>query len=248
MTSDKTARSIVIPVLDFSLHSPYNIRTLLDDLSDFPGEVICVFNGEDVYREMHSHKRIDKYCHNNLNAGVSRSWNIGMAMAEGAAVFVLNADVRVRPAAFQALETWLFSLDKAVIVGPQGSHIDFRNLTVLRYFEKGTFAQPVRTHDVSGFFFCIHMERFRSHRLMFDAQFSPCFFEEWDMGLQVMQAGLACYAVPVGDFEHRWGMSQYSGDPSINYFGRELKRSEILMENRRRFLAKWQHLLRNEPR
>jgi tetratricopeptide (TPR) repeat protein len=232
-------RSFVIPVLDYSPHSPYNIRTLLQDLGEIPGEVICIFNSREVYESLYSHPRITKYCFNGLNAGVSRSWNIGINLSEGKTVFVLNADLHVSRNAVEQIEQYLWSLENAVIVGPQGTHIDHRTLSVIRYFEKGTFNEPVKTHDVSGFFFAIHIERFLSHRLLFDVQFSPCFFEEWDMGLQVTQAGLACYAVPVADFDHYWGISQETKDRGINYFGRELRRENILLENRKKFIAKW---------
>lgn len=244
MSHDSVQRSFIIPVLDFSPHSPYNIRTLLKDLEGIPGEVICIFNSDEVYEELRGHKRIDKYCFNKLNAGVSRSWNIGINLAEGKAVFILNADLHIRPAAVEGLENYLFSLDRAVIVGPQGSHIDYRTLRVVEYFEKGTFDGPVQTNDVSGFMFAIHMERFLEHRFMFDISFSPCFFEEWDMGVQIAQAGMACYAVPVTDFEHEWGVSSKTDEERIiNYFGREVKRNEVLAENRKKFIKKWRWLL-----
>ncbi|MDR4499751.1 MAG: glycosyltransferase family 2 protein [Candidatus Scalindua sp.] len=237
-TNPEIPRSFIIPVLDFSPHSPYNIKTLLSDLENIPGEVICIFNSKEVYEELHAHPRINKSCYNNLNAGVCRSWNMGINLAEGKAVFIINADVHIRPSAIEQLESYLFHLDKAVIVGPQGTHLDYRKLNIIRYFKKGTFDEPVQTHDVSGFLFAIHLERFLKHRLMFDVQFSPCFFEEWDMGLQVMQAGLACYAAPVEDFEHHWGASQDT-NLSVNYFGREMSRSDILSKGKERFKAKW---------
>ncbi len=243
MVSPLVPRSFVIPILDLSPHSPYNIITLLEDLGPVPGEVICIFNSRDVYEELQGHPRIDKFCFNKLNAGVSRSWNLGINLAEGRVVYIMNADLHVLPSAVATLESYLFSLDKAVIAGPQGSYIDWQKLAAARYFQKGNFDRPVKTHDVSGFFFGIHLERFLAHRLMFDVRFSPCFFEEWDMGLQVVQAGLACYAVPVVDFEHHWGVSQAPGDTRINYFGREMRRDEILMENRRRFIEKWGSLI-----
>jgi GT2 family glycosyltransferase len=244
MSSDRPVRSFVIPVLDFSPHSPYNIRTLLEDLTDIPGEVICIFNSPEVYNELHSHNRINKYCFNNLNAGVSRSWNIGINLSEGKTVFILNADLKIKLPVIEMLEYYLFSLHNAVLVGPQGTHIDYQKLQMIKYFEKGTFNAPVQTHDVSGFFFAVHAERFLSHKLMFDIRFSPCFFEEWDMGLQVMQAGLACYAVPATDFEHHWGVSQAaSGNSHINYFGRQLHRDDILAENRKKFIEKWGRLI-----
>ena len=238
LTNPDIQRSFIIPVLDYSPHSPYNINTLLADLEEIQGEVICVFNSREVFEKLRNHPRIDKYCFNNLNAGVGRSWNIGINMAEGRTVFILNADVHIRPIAISQLESYLLRLDKAVIVGPQGSHMDFKNLSVIRYFERGTFNEPIRVHDVSGFLFAIHLERFLKHRLMFDVQFSPFFYEEWDMGLQVIKAGLACYVVPVKDFEHHWGASHEEG-LSVKYFGREVTRTEILTKNKERFVAKW---------
>ncbi len=237
-TNHAVPRSFIIPVLDFSPHSPYSIKTLLSDLEGIPGEVICVFNSREVYEKLQKHPRIDKYCFNSLNAGVSRSWNIGINMAEGRSVFVLNADIHISSQTVEQLESYLFSLDKAVIVGPQGTHLDFKNLSIIKYFEKGKFHEPVQTHDVSGFLFAIHLERFLQHHLLFDVQFSPCFYEEWDMGLQIMKAGLACYAVPVKDFEHHWGVSQIE-EFSLNYFGREVTKGEIMKRNRERFVTKW---------
>ncbi len=239
MNNAMISRSFVIPILDFSPHSPFNIRTLLDDLGPIEGEVICIFNSPEVYQALNSHPRINKYCFNNLNAGVSRSWNIGINLAEGKSVFIMNADLHVLPSAIDQLEHHLFSLPRAVMVGPQGSHLDIKNLRIIRYFEKGNFDQPVRTHDLSGFFFCIHRQRFLQHRLMFDVQYSPCFMEEWDMGMQVLQAELASYAVPVTDFEHDWGISQSQENDRINYFGRDVYRNDILVANREKFLTKW---------
>lgn len=239
MSNYQLSRSFIIPVLDFSPHSPYNIRTLLKDLEGIEGEVICIFNSPEVFEELRSHKRIDKYCFNKHNAGVSRSWNTGINMAEGRAVFIMNADLHVLPSVIEELEQYLFTLEKAVIVGPQGTHIEYPSMQIVRYFEKGTFDMPVQTHDVSGFFFVIHLERFLLHKLMFDIRFSPCFFEEWDMGLQVLQSGLASYAVPVKGFEHHWGVSQSRENTFINYFGRELDKDNILVENREKFIAKW---------
>jgi len=239
MTHATAARSFVIPVLDFSPHSDYNIKTLLDDLAAIPGEVICIFNSLLVYEELRRHPRIDKFCYNNLNAGVSRSWNIGINLAEGRAVFIMNADLHIMPAAIDQLESYLFNLPNAAIVGPQGTHLDFENLRIIRYFEKGNFSEPVQTHDVSGFFFCLDREKFYRHGLMFDVRYSPCFMEEWDMGMQVLKAKLACYTVPVTDFEHLWGVSQSQENTRINYFGRDVYRNDILAANRIKFMQKW---------
>ena len=232
-------RSFVIPVLDMSPHSPYNICTLLEDLAPIPGEVICIFNSHDVFLQLKDHPRIDKYCFNKLNAGVSRSWNLGINLAEGRSVFILNADLHIKPKAVTQLEHYLHTLPKAVFVGPQGTYLDFQNLRVIRYFGKGQAVQPIRTHDISGFLFALHRQRYLDHKLCFDVRYSPCFMEEWDMGMQVMQADLAIYTVPVVDFEHEWGISASREDKPILYFGRPVYRDAVIAENRIKFLEKW---------
>ena len=232
-------RSLIIPVLTLDEGKQFNILTLLKDLETTEGEVICVFNSDAVFERLRSHPRIDKFCYNKTNAGVSRSWNMGLNLAEGCTVFILNQDLHVRPIAFEQLEQYLYELPNAVLVSPQGSYLDFTSLRIIRYFEKDSFSQPVRTHDVSGFFFAIHMERFLAHKLSFDIRYSPCFMEEWDMGVQVMKSGLACYAVPVKAFEHHWGISGDRENTPISYFNRSVCRNDILSANRQKFLNKW---------
>ena len=232
-------RSFVIPVLEMSSHSRFSISTLLDDLEKVDGEVICIFNSAHVFESLHQHPRIDKYCFNKQNSGVSRSWNQGINLCESEVVFVMNADLHVLPDAIYQLEDYLHQLPNAVLIGPQGSYLDFYDLRIIQYFERGTFTRPIRTHDVSGFFFCVHLPRFLSHKLLFDIRYSPCFMEEWDMGMQVMQAGLSCYAVPVRDYEHDWGISGDRENRPIPYFGRTVYRNELLLENRMKFTEKW---------
>jgi SAM-dependent methyltransferase len=242
------SRSIVIPVLDFSPHGPYNIRTLLEDLWDIPGEVICIFNSQEVFETLADHPRIDKFCFNNLNAGVSRSWNLGLNLAEGQTVFILNADIHIARPAVEQMEHYLLTLDQAAMVGPQGGFVDYQELRDITYFDKGKVQYPVRCYSISGFLFAVHRERFQSHGLVFDVRYSPCFFEEWDMGLQIMQAGLACYVVPVTDYDHQWGVSANRGEQTVVYFGREMKRDHILLENREKFINKWHPLLEKEEK
>lgn len=238
-TESSTRRSFVIPVLDMSPHSRFNIETLLGDLERIDGEVICIFNGTEVFEKLHQHPRIDKYCFNKQNAGVSRSWNLGLNLSESQRVFILNADLHVMPKAIFEMESYLKQLPNAVLVSPQGSYLDFYNLRIIEYFEKGAFQQPIRTHDVSGFFFCIDLPRFVEHKLQFDVRYSPCFMEEWDMGMQVMKAGLSCYAVPVVDYEHHWGISGQQENRPINYFGRTVYRDDLLISNQQKFKEKW---------
>jgi GT2 family glycosyltransferase len=239
MLQPNIKRSFIIPVLDMSPHSRFNIETLLHDLESIEGEVICIFNAQSVYDRLRDHARIDKFCFNKTNAGVSRSWNLGIDLCESDTAFVLNADLHVEPAAIRQLEHCLHRLPDAVIVGPQGSYLDFYNLRIIEYFDKGALHRPLRTHDVSGFFFCIHLPRFIEHKLNFDVRYSPCFMEEWDMAMQVIRAGLACYTVPVTGYEHDWGISGNGDDRPIEYFGRTVHRNALLLANRKKFAAKW---------
>lgn len=236
--------SFIIPVIDFSPHSDFSILTLLNDLANVDGEVICIFNSNEVFERLHKHHRIDKFCYNKTNAGVSRSWNIGINMAEGDVIFILNSDLHIVNDCVEEMRDYCLKLDKAVIVGPQGSHLDFRGLKVIRYFQKGTFDKPIKTHDVSGFLFALNAKAYLDNRFCFDVRFSPCFFEEWDMGLQVMSAGMCLYAVPVRGFEHKWGMSQAEDSRVINYFGRDVRRGDVMIQNRKRFVYKWMHKIR----
>ena len=48
LKNPEITRSFIIPVLDYSPHSPYNVTTLLDDLESIHGEVICIFNSHEV--------------------------------------------------------------------------------------------------------------------------------------------------------------------------------------------------------
>lgn len=232
-------RSFIIPVLSLGQNERLNIFGLLGDLEAIDGEVICIFNSDQVFEQLRFHPRIDKYCYNKLNPGVSRSWNMGINLVESPTVFILNEDVHVEPDAVIQMEDYLYALPGAVLVSPQGSYLDFTQLRIIHYFNKGEFSHPVRTHDVSGFMFAIHMERFLSRGLHFDTRYSPCFMEEWDMGMQVMRSGLACYAVPVTAFEHEWGISGNNGSSAIQYFGRTVLRNDVLLENRQKFMQKW---------
>jgi len=232
-------RSFVIPILHLDRDNKYNIFSLLDDLEDIPGETICIFNSDESFKELESHKRINKFIYNSVNIGVSRSWNAGINMSESDVVFILNADLHVEKTAIDQLEHHLLHLPDAVLVGPEGTINDYAKLEILQYFKKGNFDAPFRTHDVSGFFFALHRQRFLAHNFQFDVRYSPCFMEEWDMGMQILTAGLACYVIPVHAYEHHWGISGTQENIPINYMGRTVYRHDVLRNNQQQFLDKW---------
>lgn len=237
------ARSFVIPVLDYSPASEYNILTLLDDLNGIDGEVIVVFNGASVGEELKGHPRITRHAIMKQNVGVARGWNIGLSMAEADTVFIVNADAHIGGAAVEAVEHGLRSLPLAACVGTQGAFVDFGRCKDYCYFDKGSFSAPLEVDAVSGFFFALNRRLFNVHGIRFEECYTPCYFEEWDIGMQIRQAGLKNYVIPTTAYEHHWS-GTIRALRSIPYMGRDEASREILLRNRQLFLAKWREIAR----
>lgn len=236
------SRSFVIPVLDYSPASEYNILTLLRDLESVTGQVIVVFNDSKVAEELRNHPRIDHYIIMQCNVGVSRAWNIGLDVAEAPTVFILNADLHIQLETVDYMEKLLWSIENAAVVGPQGSFVNFELCCDYQYFDKGSFNQPVEVDAVSGFLFAVKRELFDNKTLKFEPAYSPCYFEEWDLGLQIKMAGLKSYIVPVTGYDHHWS-GTIRALRTIPYLGREETAGEILLRNRELFLTKWRGIM-----
>ena len=239
------ARSFVIPVLDYSPASEYNILTLLNDFEQIEGEIIVVFNGAQVGEELKNHPRITRHAIMKQNVGVARGWNIGIEMSESDSVFVVNADAHIGCGAVNAVERALKELPEAACAGPQGSFVNFALCRDYCYFDKGSFSEPVEVDAVSGFFFAINRRMFAEHGIRFEDDFTPCYFEEWDIGLQIRRAGLKCYIVPTEEYDHHWS-GTIRALRSIPYLGHDETAGEILLRNRELFLAKWRNISRVE--
>jgi len=233
-----TRRSFIIPVLDMSPASEYNILTLLSDLENIEGDVIVIFNNQDVADDLKYHPRITRYAIMKHNIGVARAWNLGLEIAVTPTVFILNADLHVECLAIEALEQALQTLPDAACVGPQGSFFEFSLARDYIYFDKGTFNQPMEVDAVSGFFFAVKLQHFNEKIIHFENGFTPCYFEEWDLGLQIRQAGLKNYLVPTSAYDHHWSGS-IRALREINYYEKAETAGDILLRNRRLFLNKW---------
>ncbi|MDR3441047.1 tetratricopeptide repeat protein [Telmatospirillum sp.] len=231
------SRSVVIPILDYSPGSSYNIRTLLDDLHDFNGEVICIFNSEEVFEALRQHPRIDKFSFNKHNVGVSRAWNMGINQAEGETIHILNADLHISVPMLYRLEQWLHSLPDALCVGVSAHWIDPVTLKEIRAINSGTFTSPIETDLVSGQLFSLHAKRLHDAGITFDPRLSPYFGEEPDLALKARQNGLKIYAVPETDFAHSWGISRR--DRPIFFFGRQVNRLRGTIRNEILLHRKW---------
>jgi GT2 family glycosyltransferase len=222
-------RSIVIPVLDYSPHSPFDIVSLLGDLAGFDGEVICIFNSAEVFADLSEHPRIDKFSFNKHNVGVARSWNMGLNQAEGEVVFILNADLHLSLDALEALERHLLSLPDALAVGLGGDVYDYERLKARIKHEPGRFSAPVVVDKPSGHAFVLHARRLHDAGISFDPRLSPYFYEEADLTLKARRAGLEVYAAPVTGIEHVDGIS--GNRRPINCLGREVDRMRVLIRN-----------------
>ena len=236
--SQAETRSFVIPVLDYSPASPYNICTLLNDLEKIPGEVIIIFNNPNVAEELQGHPRITRSATMSENIGVARAWNVGISMATTPFVMILNADLHLEAPVIDAIETGLLQLDKAACVGPQGSLVNYRLTRDFLYFDKGSFDEAIEVDAVSGFLFGVKRELFGPGGLKFEEAYTPCYFEEWDLGMQIKKRGLKNWIVPADAYNHHWGGS-IGGRREIDCLGKSETAQAILQRNRQYFLNKW---------
>ncbi len=230
-------QSVVIPVLDYSPGSPYNIRTLLDDLSAFTGEVICIFNDVEVFNDLRDHPRIDKFSFNKHNVGVARAWNMGINQAEGETIHILNADLKISVPMLYRLERWLLTLPDALCVGVSAHWTNFQTLKETKALNTGSFAEPIEADQVSGQLFSLHARRLHDAGISFDPRLSPYFGEETDLAIKARQSGYKIYAVPETDFVHTWGISKR--DRPILCFGRPVHRLHCMTSNQTLLQRKW---------
>lgn len=240
------SRSFVIPVLDMSPASSYNIIGLLEDLKNIDGDVIVIFNSLEMAEKLRNHSRINYYAIMNKNVGVSRAWNIGLNVSQTPVTFILNSDLNISKETVEMMENYLDKLPEAAIIGPQGSFFNFYKAADISYFDKNSFNVPTQIDAVSGFLFAIKTELFNNGTLKFDNQYTPCYFEEWDMGLQIKLAGLKSYIIPSSGYNHEWSGS-IRALRIIKYLDKAETAADILNRNRKLFLNKWTEKIKQNP-
>jgi GT2 family glycosyltransferase len=239
--------SFIVPVLDYSPASRYNIKTLIDDLRNIPGELIVVFNNQEVAHDLRNEKRINHFAVMSCNVGVARAWNIGLDICRTPYAFILNADLHLELPAVQKIAQYLHDLPDAAMVGPQGSFFSFNALADYLYFDKNAFDCPTEVDAVSGFLFALNMPLLNRTNIRFDNQYTPCYQEEWDIGMQIKRAGLKSYVVPVGDYDHEWSGS-IRAYKQIKFYDQELTPQEIAAQNKIKFTEKWREISKTLPK
>ena len=239
--------SIIIPVLHYCrplnkkrfFMPRYTIAEVLEDIQKnvkISHEVVVVCNGQepDLVDLVKTHPAIGKYCLNNLNAGVARSWNMGAQLAEGKALLYLNDDVSVGEGAVEGLWNVLNSAPDVGVVGPRGSnwqgaeHHEFVDAT----------DTVVQAGVVSGF--CFMLKSDVLHQLGgFDVNYTPAGFEEIDLSRAAEAHGYRNLVVPKVEFHHyhHHGVSAYSKD--IIYFRQSINTKDLHVRNKAHFANKW---------
>lgn len=242
----RTKVSIIIPVLHLKrplnkkrfFMPRYTIREVLQDIQanvNIPHEVIVVCNGNDpeLLELVTTHPGIDKYCINNLNTGVARSWNMGAQLAEGDALMFLNDDVSVGGGGIEKLYEVLNSAPDVGEVGPKGSN--WKGAEHDCYVESG---QVVEAGVISGF--CFMLKRSTFHALGgFDVNYTPAGFEEIDMSYAIRRAGMRCLVVPNLPLHHYHHHGVSAQQVSIRYFNNEIDTESLHMRNKNYFKTKW---------
>lgn len=236
--SSESGRSFIIPVLDLSPDSPYSILSLLSDLERIDGTVITVFNSTETAEQLKDHPRIDHYAVLSSNIGVSRAWNIGLNIARTPVSFILNSDLAISYQTVRTLENALAKYEDAAVTGPEGSFFNFFTSADYEHFRKSGFVIPYVVDAVSGFLFAVKTELFNSGILKFDNTFTPCYFEEWDLGLQVRAAGLKSYIVPAFGYDHEFSIVKQK-DRKIAFYNEVEPVGSIHARNREYFWKKW---------
>ncbi len=236
-------RSFIIPVLDMMTQTGYNFETLLNDLQKLDGEVIVVFNSVVLAEKYKSHPVITHYAVMSHNVGVSRAWNIGLHLSSSPVAFILNADVHITLPTVEAIENAFQVLPDSAVIGPEGGFFDFSRSEDIQRFRKGAVSEPIEVDNVSGFLFAVQTKYFHSGRLIFENKFTPCYFEEWDLGMQLRFTGLKGYVVPCEGYDHDFNSLHRKGD--IDFLGERRSLQDILERNHKYFWSKWLNIARD---
>jgi GT2 family glycosyltransferase len=245
-SAQKIKVSIIIPVLHLKrplnkkrfFMPRYTIREVLRDIQDnvqISYEVIVICNGHDpeLLDLVKTHPGIHKYCINNLNAGVARSWNMGAQLAEGDALLFLNDDVSVGPGGIEKLYEVLYSAPNVGEVGPHGAL--WKGAEHDRFVGEHVIEEA---DAISGYCFAIKADLFRCLG-GFDIAYSPAGFEEIDMSYAIRAAGKHCLVVPDLPIHHHHhhGVSAYRSD--IRYFSHSIDSQKLHERNKEYFTKKW---------
>lgn len=241
--------SFIIPTYSVKRHrsikNTFKISWGLSDTIDnivrnvkMPFEIVVVCNSNDnkLVDYVRTNKKINKYCVNNVNVGVSRAWNIGAMLAEGDVLCFVNDDVEIGVGSIDKMVTILLSNDEIGEIGPAGGKFDAL-LGTPGPRVQGNENEEV--DEVSGYLFII---RRKVYDLTggFDTNYTPASFEEIDMSFKIRSLRHKCIVVPnLNIIHHNYdGISTKFNVPLV-YFDKTISTKELYERNKRIFINKW---------
>jgi len=128
MNTAKPEISAVVIVYNGIEFLPDCLRTLTDDLSFTSYELILVDNGssDGSVEYIQTHYLQARLVENGANLGFARAVNIGLAVARGDYLYILNQDLRFRPGATCTLLERLKAEPELGMIGPGYVYFDGR--------------------------------------------------------------------------------------------------------------------------
>ncbi len=240
-------------------HSPYGIHALIHQLQAVDNmEMVVVANGCQASDELRGY--VDTL-HNvlllelSLNIGIPAGWNLGLDLLSGCDYyFILNDDVMVEPIIFDRLiEALKESDNRLAAVGVEGEICNALNEKGLpaegqkikrkkdNIFSKlrKTSSEIIEASNTGGFLCAISGVFLKETRFRFDTQFSPIFYEEFELAFFARKHGYKV-AIVTGlsqYYNHSWGLSEKGGE--IKYLDSVVNVEDIAARNGQLFKKKW---------
>lgn len=225
------------------LRRPWGLRETVNNISKvvkIPHEIIIVGNSikDDLAKYIIEEERINKYCINSQNVGVSRAWNIGVMLAEGNSLCFINDDVELGKESVESLIDVLQSDVSIGEVGPAGGKFSG---SLGKAGPRVGLEKIEEADEISGFMFIIKRHVFELTG-GFDIRYTPAGYEEIDMSFKIRSLGFKCIVVPNIKIEHH----NYDGistkkDATIKYFDKFITTSQLHLRNKEIFIKKWGH-------
>ncbi len=238
--------SIIVPTrqlkrgknLKHFYRSVSSITDLFDCVKKFKSpeiEFIVVINGllDKELEQFVRSSKVDKSCINNLNAGVSRAWNMGRQLAEGQFLLFINDDVIFNEESLQKMMEVMDNEPDVAIVGPKGAI--WKNGQHVAFVGE---AQAEYADAIAGFCFLVRASVFDKIG-GFDLNYSSAGMEEIDFCYAVKKQGHKLKVLPNLEIitEPRHGIS--ARKEIIRYLFSEIDTETLDVKNKNYFRKKW---------
>jgi len=226
--------SYIIPVLDLSPSTPgYNFLSLLERMTNLPGDVIVVFNNKALGDLYSSHPRITRSAVLSTNVGVPRAWSMGINLTETEYAILINSDANITKDCAYALTNALSRYPEVSMVGPVGFSRQCE-------FSHVNSTEPTFVDALAGFLFGVRTQEFQYGRFYFDPMLTPAFAEEEDLTQQFRAKGAKMLMVPNDGFEHA-GSGSHLNLREIAYMNRSINKANLMARNVHYVRGKWRH-------